>query len=430
VAKLVGLRRLKTYWPVYLFVLPSVALVGTLAYYPAVSAFRHAFYRWDCSSIEEFVGLKNFARLLGWAPLLWCVLAAWVCLLMMTLTRKPRWAAGKAPWALLGLSGIVWLLLAIGDSRGMEQVLRLPPAEAVHWFAVPFWCTCVGVLIHAVLRNRLGLTFRGILVTFGFLAFFYRSMLTTGDQVLWAGFGVTFIFVVANLVKMIPSITTAVFIHRLKNERWQYIYRVLFVVPMIIPGMVYLLLWKFFYDPTQGLLNRLLNGSGLMNALVWTSDQFHLGLFHAGTNPSWLGDANLVIFSLIFWGFPWVGVVGVLIYLSGLSSISKDVYEAADIDGINWFQKFLYIELPLIATQVRINLILMIIGTLKGYGNILVILGDGGGPQGKALVPGLYMFRNAFREGYGGYACSIGLIIFVFILILTEINNRYVRVEK
>jgi raffinose/stachyose/melibiose transport system permease protein len=429
-AKIVGIRRLKTYWPIYLFALPSVALIATLAYYPAASALYHAFYRWDCSTVEEFIGLQNFARLLGWEPLLWVVFAGWVCLMMMTLTRKPDWARAKAPWALVGAGVVVWLLFLTGSLTGTSRVLSLPPGEAAWWFPTSVVCTLAGALLVAAWDNRFTLIVRGALVLFGFLWFFYNAMLITGDRVLWLGFGVTFIFVVANLVKMIPSIVTAVMIHRLISERWQYVYRVLFVVPMIIPGMVYLLLWKFFYDPTQGLLNRILNGTGLMDALVWMDNLVGLGVFHAGTNPSWLGDANLVIFSLIFWGFPWVGVVGVLIYLSGLSSISKDVYEAADIDGINWFQKFLYIELPLITTQVRINLILMIIGTLKGYGNILVILGDGGGPKGVALVPGLYMFRNAFRDGYAGYACAIGLIIFVFILILTEINNRYVRVEK
>ena len=134
--------------------------------------------------------------------------------------------------------------------------------------------------------------------------------------------------------------------------------------------------------------------------------------------------------SLIFWGFPWVGTVGVLIYLTGLAGIDDSVYEAADLDGVSWLQKFVYIEFPLLMTQVRINLILMIIGTLQAYGHILVLLGDTGGPKGVALVPGLYMFRTAFTELYAGKACAIGLVIFVFILILTEINNRYVRVEK
>jgi len=219
-------------------------------------------------------------------------------------------------------------------------------------------------------------------------------------------------------------------IHRLKSERWQYIYRVLFVVPMIVPGMVGLLVWKSFFDPTQGILNRVLLGSGFYDVMVWFDGLVGWGVFHAGSSPSWLGDASLVIPSLIFWGFPWVGTVGVLIYLTGLAGIDESVYEAADIAGATSLQKFTYIEFPLILTQVRINLVLMIIATLQTYGQILILLGDSGGPQGVALVPGLYMFRSAFVELYAGKACAIGLIVFFFILILTEINNRFVRVEK
>jgi raffinose/stachyose/melibiose transport system permease protein len=164
--------------------------------------------------------------------------------------------------------------------------------------------------------------------------------------------------------------------------------------------------------------------------MVWFDGLVGWGVFHAGSSPSWLGDASLVIPSLIFWGFPWVGTVGVLIYLTGLAGIDESVYEAADIAGASSLQKFTYIEFPLILTQVRINLVLMIIATLQTYGQILILLGDSGGPQGVALVPGLYMFRSAFVELYAGKACAIGLIVFFFILILTEINNRFVRVEK
>ena len=153
-------------------------------------------------------------------------------------------------------------------------------------------------------------------------------------------------------------------------------------------------------------------------------------MFEAGINPVWLNDSHLVLPALIIWGFPWVGVVGVLIYLAGLQGIGESVYEAADLDGVTAFQKFLHIELPLIMTQVRINLVLMIIRTFQMYAFILILFGIEGGPNGKLLVPDLYMFRSAFVEGYAGYACAIGIILFVFILMLTELNNRFVRVEK
>jgi raffinose/stachyose/melibiose transport system permease protein len=431
-AKEVTLARLSSHWTLYLFVLPALALVAIFSYYPAVSAMYHAFYRWDMSSVEEFAGGQNFRDLIGWAPALWVLFAAWIPLMILSLTGRPARLRRIVPWVfaalVLTLGAVLWAVRLSGAAD--EKVLDLPAREASVWYLR----TLVGSLGGLALWRLSGNSWlRGagvVAVVCGFLWFAFRALLVTGDWLLWQGFGVTFVFVVANLGKMIPSIVTAVVVHRLRNERWQYAYRVLFVVPMIIPGMVYLLLWKFFYDPTQGVLNKLLLDSWVYHGLCGLDSLLGWGVFRPGLPPSWLGDVKLVIPSLIFWGFPWIGVVGVLIYLAGLASISKDVYEAADIDGINWFQKFTRIELPLIATQVRINLILMIIGTLQDYGNILIVLGDSGGPQGVALVPGLYMFRAAFVQNLAGKACAIGLILFVFILILTELNNRYVRVEK
>jgi raffinose/stachyose/melibiose transport system permease protein len=138
----------------------------------------------------------------------------------------------------------------------------------------------------------------------------------------------------------------------------------------------------------------------------------------------------LIIPALIIWGFPWIGVVGVLIYLAGLQSIGTEVYEAADLDGVSGFQKFIHIEFPLILTQIRLMLILLVIGTIQGYGLQLLLLGDSGGPGGRGMVPGLWMYNRAFIAGEFGYACAIGMILFVFILALTYIQNKYVRVDK
>src|SRR5690606_37559766 len=105
-------------------------------------------------------------------------------------------------------------------------------------------------------------------------------------------------------------------------------------------------------------------------------------------------------------------------------------YEAADLDGVGPFKKFLHIELPLIMTQVRLSLVLLVIGTLQGYGLQLLLLGDAGGPGGRGMTPGLWMYNRAFIAGEFGYACAVGLILFVLILLLTHLNQRYVRTDK
>ena len=313
--KTVTLRTLGYYWPVYLFLLPSLGFILTFSYYPAVSAVYHSFYNWDGANLKTYVGLDNFSR-------------------------------------------------------------------------------------------------------------------AVRDPVLHHGFKVIGILILANLIKMIPSIAAAVVIHRLTSPRWSYVYRVLFVIPMIIPGMVMLLIWKFFFDPGFGILNDILEATRLLDLLRFIDAQFGWHVFREGVRPAWLAQKELIIPSLILWGFPWVGVVGVLIYLAGLSGINQDVYDAAKLDGVGPVGLFLYIELPLILTQVRINLVLMIIHTLQEYGLVLVILGISGGAGGVGMLPGLYMFRKAFLDQEAGYACAIGLLLFAVILVLTYINQKYVRVEK
>ena len=250
------------------------------------------------------------------------------------------------------------------------------------------------------------------------------------DQVLRDSLVTVAVLMVFNLFKMIPSILMAVLIHRLTSDRWQYIYRALLVVPMIIPSIVTLFIWKFFLDPNFGALNRLLDLTGLKHGLVWLDHLFHWGVFFDGVPIGWLSQPELVLPSLFIWGFPWIGAVGVLIYLAGLQSISREIYEAAELDGIGAFGKFIYIELPLILTQMRLSLVLLIIGTLQGYGLQLLLLGESGGPGGRGMVPGLWMYNRAFFAGEFGYACAVGLVIFAFILVLTLINQRYVRIEK
>lgn len=303
-------------WKLYLFVIPSLALVATFSYLPAASAIYHSFFEWTGGETKQMVGLANFSRALR-------------------------------------------------------------------------------------------------------------------DQVLWDSFKTVLVLIVFNLFKMIPAILLAVLIHRLKSDRWQYLYRAMLVVPMIVPHLVTLFIWKFFFDPNFGVLNRVLDFTGLKQVLVWLDHSvFHWQVFFANIPVGWLSQPELILPSLFLWGFPWIGAVGVLIYLAGLQSISTEVYEAAELDGIGPIGKFFYIELPLILTQIRLNLLLLIIGTLQGYGLMLLLLGEAGGAGGRGMVPGLWMYNRAFIAGEFGYACAIGMILFIFILTLSWVNNRYVRTDK
>ena len=72
----------------------------------------------------------------------------------------------------------------------------------------------------------------------------------------------------------------------------------------------------------------------------------------------------------------------------------------------------------------------MVIHTVQGWEFVYLFLQESGGPGGIATVPGLLIFREAFSRGFFGYGCAVGFLLFFITLVLTIINNKYVRVEK
>ena len=251
----------------------------------------------------------------------------------------------------------------------------------------------------------------------------YKDLMTRSE--FWMSFNLAFFIGAWNVLKMIPALVVAVCIHRCKSLRMQFLYRTLFVIPMVIPGLVIVLIWRsFFFDATTGYLNQFLISSGLYDVLVRMDQYLHWGgIFVAGKMPAWLGDQHLIIAACILWGFPWVGSFAVLTHLAKLQNISKDVYEAADIDGAGWWSKFTRIELPLIMGSIYLLLVFVIIDTVKDCGMILALAGMNGGPGGAATVPALFMLRKAFIDQDMGFACAVGIVLTLVVMTLQKLST-------
>jgi len=197
-------------------------------------------------------------------------------------------------------------------------------------------------------------------------------------------------------------------INSMRNPRVQYLLRVGFVVPLVVPTIVLFLIWGFFYEPTAGLLNRLL-----------------VDLHQKGLTQAWLGDPKTALYSIIFMGFPWVDGFGLLIYTAGLHAIPVELPEAAAIDGANGWHRFWRIEVPLILGQIRLMGTLAIINGLQNFTAILIL--TQGGPGQATTVPGLYLYQAAIYDQRMGYASAIALVLFVIILLLTVANMKFIR---
>ena len=113
-----------------------------------------------------------------------------------------------------------------------------------------------------------------------------------------------------------------------------------------------------------------------------------------------------------------MGGTSFLIYLAGLQGINVSVVEASRLDGLSSFKRIIYIDLPLMKGQIKYFLLTGVIGGLQNY-NMQLILQNGNA----ASVPGYYIYKMGIEYSEMGYACAMGMVMFIVILALTLVNN-------
>jgi len=216
------------------------------------------------------------------------------------------------------------------------------------------------------------------------------------------------LIVITSMIKAVTvPLLVAELIFWLRNKTHQYVFRTLFVLPAVVPGLVFTLLWKQVYDPRTGLLNQLLAVVGLLQL-----------------QRAWLGDAGTALWAVIGVGFPYVDAFAFLILLGGLLNINGEFFDAAKVDGASWWSRFRHIDLPLLVSQFRILLFFAITGTVQGFAAIFIL--TQGGPGTATYVPALQMYLR-ISNGDFGYASAIGVVLFAMILVATLFILRFRR---
>ena len=197
-------------------------------------------------------------------------------------------------------------------------------------------------------------------------------------------------------------------VHSIRGDKRKYLHRFLFVLPIVVPGVVGTLTWQKIYDPTIGLLNEVLGALHLENL-----------------QRVWLGDERTAIWAIIFMGFPFVGAMAFLVYYGGLLNIGTDIVESAMIDSATRWDIFWKVQLPLIKPQLSIMVTLTILGTMQDFNGIFIM--TGGGPGTSTYVPALELYLNASQFGRYGYASALGIVLMIFILIVTVVKNALTK---
>ncbi|WP_145022715.1 DUF5711 family protein [Paenibacillus sp. Y412MC10] len=231
------------------------------------------------------------------------------------------------------------------------------------------------------------------------------------DPYVIKGMGNLVILIITGLIKaIIPALITAELIFHLRSKRLQYGFRTAFTASMVIPGVALLLIWQNLYDPNVGLINNVLELIGLGS---WAH--------------GWLGDPNTALWAIIFIGFPFIGILQLLVFYAGLLSIPNELIESAKIDGANLWRIIRSIHLPLLSGQFKFLIILTLIGIIQDFNGIMIV--TGGGPMDSTYVPALQMYYAATKFNDLGYASALGVSMFLVILAITVVNMKLIKTE-
>ncbi len=249
----------------------------------------------------------------------------------------------------------------------------------------------------------------GIFEEVSFIGFENYITLFTADKAFWSSFGNVALFTVCGLLLgNVAAIALSEMLYNMKNEKLAAFFRYAFMLISIVPGVVSILVWeKIIFLPASSSLK------GVANAI--------LGWFNLD-GLEWYASTDTIKLSIILTGFPFMGGTSFLIYLAGLQGINVSVVEASRLDGLSSFKRIIYIDLPLMKGQIKYFLLTGVIGGLQNY-TMQLILQNGNA----ASVPGYYIYKMGIEYSEMGYACAMGMVMFIVILALTLVNNLLLK---
>ncbi len=286
-----------------------------------------------------------------------------------------------------------------GETR-MAYALLIPAALFIAIFMI---YPVIYVILMSLFRtNKLGIL-QNFVWFENFIKQFQKKVfwVVTGRSLLWT--------VLAVLAKTVLGMVIALCLNT--EFRGRKIARLLFIIPWASSVPISSLLWKWVYDHEFGLLNHTLMRLGIMsNPPVWTGD------------PFWSFFACL-------WVDIWIGVPFMaLVFLAGMQSVSKDLYESAEVDGVGAWGKFFYITVPSIKQIIFIATLLSSLWTFNDFNTIYIL--TKGGPAGATDILITSIYTNGFEWLRFSDAAVMAVVTFLILMVVSIVYARvYFRGE-
>ncbi|MFA5692816.1 MAG: sugar ABC transporter permease, partial [Acholeplasmataceae bacterium] len=228
----------------------------------------------------------------------------------------------------------------------------------------------------------------------------YKSFFSGMDPLFWLSLKNTFIYAGLNVVlTMTFALLTALLLNN--NVKGKNIFRTIFFIPSLLPAVASAIMFRWLFDPSNGLINNFLRFLGSTNP------------------PIWLESAQTALITLVI-----VSAYGfggqMIIFMTGLNSISTSYYEAAEIDGAGYWTKLFKITLPLLSPIIFYNILMGTIGALQVFTEGFVI--SGSGPGNSTLFYVLRLYNMAYKQPFRlGQASAMAWLLFIIIGFITLI---------
>jgi len=232
----------------------------------------------------------------------------------------------------------------------------------------------------------------------------YRDILTA-DPVFWRSLLNVALLILATVFIQNPIAFALAAVLAHVSQNLSRVLRTIYFVPAVLSLVIIAKLWVNLFNPTYGLLNKLLRDVGLESLAV-----------------SWLSDPRTAIWAVIFiivWqGFGWA----LLFYYAGLMSVPRELEEAARVDGAGWLQTYLKIVIPYLYPAIGAVVVIDVISSMKQME--LIFLSTAGGPGQLTQFLGVYLYQKAFVSGEYGYGNALSVLFVAISIGLTMLIRR------
>jgi multiple sugar transport system permease protein len=270
-------------------------------------------------------------------------------------------------------------------------------------FVAPFLLVYVAFLVWPTLYGfRMSLSSVNIAGSNNGLVGFANYAEAFGDPRMWHSLWNTLVFTVLSTIPLVLlGLAFALLVHHLRFVQW--LWRLSFFGPFLLPSAVISLLWlQMIYPPDYGLINGTL-----------------------GTDITWLGSPSTAMWAMVLTTVWWTVGFNFLLYLAALQSIPQHLYEAAAIDGASAWHRLRSITLPLLGRTTALIVVLQLLASLKVFDQIYLM--TAGGPQDSTRPIIEYAYDVGFTGYRIGYASAISYILFVLIVIVSLAQLRLFR---